>query len=252
MAFFTGTIDPMRVAVRLVAVVAVGAILAGHVAPSAATAAPRPPLQPSAAPALGPVVTIGTVNTAADAAVQAVRLDPPPTRPIGLTHVYVIGDSLTFGADFFGGLTGKLAAAGYTARVDGKVGRFISAGATILDNEVAHGRLEPLVFVALGNNEVANHWSAKYLSASIDQLMAAAGDRWVIWMNVEQRDPTLGLVFNSILESKRQIYRHLVIADWASLDLAGLFDGPLHLTPTGYKVRADFVVSSLNTFTLPH
>lgn len=202
--------------------------------------------------AAAPLTTIGAITGAADAAAQAHRVKPPDTRPVGLTHVFVIGDSLTFGAQFFGGVDAKLAAAGYQARVDGKVGRFIAAGATILDNEVAHGRLEPLVFVALGNNEVANHWSAKFLSQSIDQLMAAAGDRWVIWMNVEQRDPTLSATFNALLESKRQLYRHLVIADWASLNLAGLFDGPLHLTPTGYNVRADFMVSSLNTFTLPH
>jgi hypothetical protein len=250
---FAGTIEMMRVGVRLVALVSVAALLIGHAGPAAATAArpsaPRNALAPAGP--LGPV-TVDALNAPADAVGQAVRLNPPPTRPVGLTHVFVIGDSLTFGAQFFGGLDAKLSAAGYQARADGKVGRFIAAGATILDNEVAHGRLEPLVFVALGNNEVANHWSAKNLSNSIDQLMAAAGDRWVIWMNVEQRDPTLALTFNALLESKRQIYRHLVIADWHSLNLAGLFDGPLHLTPTGYIVRANFMVSSLNTFTLPH
>jgi hypothetical protein len=249
----------MRVVVRLAAVASVAAILLGHLAPSSATAgaavrpvAARTPAFAGPLPALGPVTTVSGISTSADATAQAARLDPPPTRPVGITQVYVVGDSLTFGASFFGGVEAKLAAAGYQARVDGKVGRFIAAGATLLDNEATHGRLEPLVFVALGNNEVANHWSAKNLSASIDQLMAAAGDRWVIWMNIEQRDPTLSLTFNAVLEAKRQVYRHLLIADWHSLDLTGLFDGPLHLTPTGYKVRADFMVSSLNAFTLPH
>jgi hypothetical protein len=208
---------------------------------------------PAAAPQIAVVAaTVDGVSLSADAINQAVRLDPPPTRPVGLTQVFVVGDSLTFGAQFFGGLDAKLAAAGYQARVDGRVGRFITGGATVLDNEVAHGRLEPLVFVALGDNEVADHWNAKNISASIDQLMVSAGDRWVIWMNTEVRDPTQATTFNAVLEGKRQIYRHLLIADWHSLNLAGLFDGPVHLTPTGYKVRADFTVSSLNTFTLPH
>jgi hypothetical protein len=248
----------MRAAVRLVAVASAAALLLGHLAPTSATAGAsvRPAMLPASAPgvlaAAAPLTTIAAITSSAGALVPAHRENPPATRPVGLTHVFVIGDSLTFGAEFFGGLDAKLAAAGYQARVDGKVGRFIAAGATILDNEVAHDRLEPLVFVALGNNEVANHWSAKFLSQSIDQLMAAVGDRWVIWMNVEQRDPTLATTFNALLESKRLLYRHLVIADWASLDTTGLFDGPLHLNPTGYKVRADFTITSLNTFTLPH
>jgi hypothetical protein len=252
--FFADTIDAMRVAVRLVALASVAAILVGHIVPTtvgAAGAAHQPAVLQVAAPTTTPT-TIASVLLSADATTRAARLRPPPNRPVGLTQVFVVGDSLTFGASFFGGLDAKLAAAGYQARVDGRVGRFITGGATVLDNEVAHGRLEPLVFVALGDNEVANHWNAKNLSASIDQLMASAGDRWVIWMNIALRDPTLATTFNSVLESKRQLYRHLLIADWHGLDLAGLFDGPVHLTPTGYKVRADFMVSSLNTFTLPH
>jgi len=242
----------MRAAARLVAVACVGALLLGRVVPTSATERVSPMSVAALAAAATTTTTIAAIAGSSDAVVPAHREHPPDTRPVGLTHLFLIGDSVTFGAQFFGGLDAKLAAAGYQARVDGKVGRFISAGATILDNEVAHGRLEPLVVVALGTNEVADHWTAKFLNASIDQLMAAAGDRWVIWVNVQQRDPTLAATFNALLESKRQIYRHLVIADWASLDLTGLFDGPVHLTPTGYKVWADFIVSSLNTFTLPH
>jgi hypothetical protein len=254
-AFFAGTIDTMRAAVRFVAVASVAAVLLGHLAPTAG-ASVRPATAPAtvAGPAAlpPPTPTIDAIAGPADASELAVRVHPPDTRPVGITSVYVIGDSLTFGAQFFGGLNAKLANAGYQARVDGKVGRFIAAGATILDNEVAHGRLEPVVFVALGDNEVANHWSAKNLSNSIDQLMGAAGERWVIWMTIQLRDPTLAATFNSVLAGKQQLYRHLLIADWHAVNLAGLFDGPIHLTPTGYNVRADFMVNSLNSLTLPH
>jgi hypothetical protein len=234
----------MRTVVRLLGAALVAAALLMRLGPTPASVVA---IAPSVQPAITAIAPADTTPLA-----PAQRLDPPPSRPTGETHVYLVGDSLTFGAVFFGELVPKLAAAGYQARVDDRVGRFMSGGTTLLQAEADAGRLEPVVLVALGSNEVADHWSAKYLNPAIDQLLAAAGDRWVIWVNVQQRDPTLATTFNALLAQKAHLYPHLLIAEWNAVNLSGLFDGPVHLTPTGYRVRADFVVATLNTLTQPH
>lgn len=181
----------------------------------------------------------------------AVRLNPPRGLPLGETRVYVIGDSLTLGADVFGKVGAKLSAAGYQARVDGKVGRFIPEAATILQAEAAAGRLEPVVMAGLGTNEIEAGRSTVSIAASIDNLMTAVGNRWVIWINVKMRDQVSADRFNTILNAKAAQYRHLLIADWrsTSTSIYFQFDG-IHLSPAGYVVRATFMVTTMNTDTV--
>lgn len=187
-------------------------------------------------------------STADQTAVRGQRIQVGPTTPpppiCGENDVFVVGDSLTVGADYFGDLTDLMTAAGYTATVDGAVARFSSGGVSVLDARRTAGLLEPLVVVALGTNDAAAGYTTSWFAGNVDRIMATVGpSRVVVWMNLQMTDMATADRFNGMLYLKSLQYRNLLIADWASTPnrqyLAG--DG-LHYNTTGYKNRAAYTV----------
>lgn len=179
-------------------------------------------------------------------AVRGDRLQVGPTAPppaiCGETDVVVVGDSLTVGADYFGDLTDVMAAAGYTAVVDGAVARFSSGGVTVLKSRLAEGTLEPLVIVALGTNDAAAGYTTSWFGSNVDKVMSTVGpSRVVVWVNLQMADTATAGRFNAVLASKALQYRNLLVADWASTPNSQYLTGDgLHYNTTGYKNRALF------------
>ena len=174
-------------------------------------------------------------------------------RACGESHVYVIGDSLTKGADFPGGLGKLLAYAGYHAQVDAEISRFIKAGVQILDLHAhrRHDNLEPVVMVALGTNDAHAGFTANAEAALIDELMTAVGPhRLVVWTTTQFLPSFRSDQFNRVLRLKAAYYPNLLIADWDAEDHTKLLtpDG-IHYTNDGYRVRAAFTLQALEAVT---
>lgn len=182
-------------------------------------------------------------------AVRGERLQVGPTTPpppiCGETDVFVVGDSLTVGADYFGGLADLMDAAGYTATIDGSVARFSSGGVSVVAGRLAAGELEPLVMVALGTNDASAGYTTSWFAGNVDKLMAAVGpDRVVVWMNLQMADMVTADRFNAMLYLKSLQHRNLLIADWAATPNSQyLTNDGLHYNPTGYKNRAAYTVN---------
>lgn len=216
---------------------------AAFVITSAASSTSSRPVSAEAATELAVIETAAAASVSAVRGAQ-VRVVPPGC---GTTQAFVIGDSLTVGAAAYGGLLGHLSRAGFDALVDAKVGRFTSAGAQILASREASGRLESLVLVALGTNDVYNTIDAARLDLIIDRAMAATGPhRTVVWVNLHLRSTVRATAFNTALLRAAERHGNLIVADWqadpASRTLAS--DG-VHLTTAGYRERARFMVDAL-------
>ena len=180
--------------------------------------------------------------------------DPgPDRRACGASKVYVIGDSLTKGADFPGGLEQLLTNAGYEARVDAEISRFIKAGVQILDLQahLRRSRLEPVIMVALGTNDAHAGFTAKALGSLVDQLMTAVGpNRLVVWTTTQFLPEFRSEAFNWVLRAKAVQYPDLLIADWDATDHTGFLapDG-IHYSNDGYRVRAIFTLQQIEAVT---
>lgn len=187
-------------------------------------------------------------STADQLAVRGQRFQVGPTTPpppiCGEDDVFVVGDSLTVGADYFGDLTDLMTAAGYRATVDGSVARFSSGGVTVLGSRVAAGLLEPLVVVALGTNDAAAGYTTSWFAGNVDRIMSVVGpSRVVVWMNLQMADMATADRFNAILFLKSLQYRNLLIGDWAATPNSQYLTGDgLHYNTTGYKNRAAYTV----------
>lgn len=188
-------------------------------------------------------------SSADQLAVRGERIQAGPTTPpppiCGATEVFVVGDSLTVGADYFGGLADLMDAAGYTATIDGSIARFSSGGATVVSARLAAGELEPLVMVALGTNDASAGYTSSWFAGNVDKLMAAVGpNRVVVWMNLQMADMATADRFNGVLYLKSLQHRNLLIADWANTPNRQYLTGDgLHYSPTGYRNRAAYTVN---------
>jgi lysophospholipase L1-like esterase len=205
--------------------------------------------------------TSGATTTTSLSGAPVLSTEPSTTTPdprvdnraCGASSVYVIGDSLTVGAAFPGGLEQLLAHAGYHARVDAEVSRFIKAGVQILDFR-AHVRrqpLEPVVMVALGTNDAHAGFTITALESLVDELMAAVGpNRSVVWVNTQFLPAFRSDTFNRVLRWKAAQYPNLVIADWDATDhTSSLTASGIHYTNDGYRVRAIFTLQQLEKVT---
>lgn len=188
-------------------------------------------------------------------AVAAATAAPSPWLPtlVASRHprtVSVIGDSLTVGADVFGGLTTRLGRAGLkVSDVDAKVGRTSVQGLAILRARTAP--LGSVLIVALGTNDVAMGYRVQGFAKRVDAVMQLAGrTREVIWVDVHlgrtPAEAARAAAFNAVLTAKARRYRNLVVASW---DRAMQGHDELtstdrvHLTVQGYRVRAQFLTS---------
>jgi lysophospholipase L1-like esterase len=179
------------------------------------------------------------------------RLDSaPPPR----TTLLVLGDSLTWGSNYFANAQSRLAATGTfdTVVVDSRWGRRISgptsarySGVVAYKTLVADGLRPTAVIVALGSNDVAILVKRREFVAVIDDLMKAIGNVPVVWLTVHRVDSTTTAQrsqrFNSTLIKELTRYPLATVFDWVSIatsDPSVVDPDKIHLTPKGYEVRA--------------
>jgi lysophospholipase L1-like esterase len=179
------------------------------------------------------------------------RLDSaPPPR----TTLLVLGDSLTWGSNYFAKAQTRLAATGTfdTVVVDSRWGRRISgptsarySGVVAYKTLVADGLRPTAVIVALGSNDVAILVKRREFVAVIDDLMKAIGNVPVVWLTVHRVDSTTTAQrsqrFNSTLIKELTRYPLATVFDWVSIatsDPSVVDPDKIHLTPKGYEVRA--------------
>ena len=184
------------------------------------------------------------------------------SRPaIGLNGqgtVLVVGDSLTFGANYFGRLAVKAQGTNIWTNVvlDAKNGRKATVGAKVIANRLTNSTTA--IVVALGTNDMISKSESWYPSYAIDTVMQQAGDLPVLWVNLEF-SPTgradwraRGVRFNRALRAATNRYPNLVIADWNTFftpkrQSRFVADG-VHLTVTGYKTRTSYFINQMRLF----
>jgi lysophospholipase L1-like esterase len=204
---------------RLARLLLVGALIAGH---------------------------LQSANAAAESLLDAAK-QPPKTT------LLVLGDSLTWGSNYFAKAQSRLAAAGdfELVVVDGwwsrRIGGIVSttySGTNSYRKLVADGVRPTAVIVGLGTNDVYFLSKRREYATLIRELMDTIGAVPVVWYNVNRiESPTMILrsrLFNDTLKRVLAEYPLASIYDWGALAKANsnvtAFD-KIHLTPTGYEVR---------------
>jgi lysophospholipase L1-like esterase len=177
----------------------------------------------------------------------------PNTSP----SLLIIGDSITWGSDYFAKAQKLVAGDGQWANVvvDGQYSRrvaFPTPNTSIRMSGVksylklkAAGLNPDAVIVALGSNDVAMESKIEVYEKIIRDLMDTIGNVPVTWLTVNRRDTKAifarSVVFNSVLVKLTAEYPNLVLSDWYSVinsNLKLMAWDKVHLTPTGYAIRA--------------
>lgn len=200
-------------------------------------------LSPSAVVAANSPAVRGT-------AAQAAPLPPPPAI-CGEKRVFIVGDSLTVGAVYFGGMETLLAGQRYRQRISARTGRSTAGGVSVLRAEVDAGRLEPLVMVALGTNDITAGRSAATFASNVDSVMSTVGrTRIVVWVNMATANTLANAAYNRVLVAKSATYPNLFVLDWNATGNARYLTGDgIHYSSTGYRNRAIFSVDRLQWIT---
>jgi lysophospholipase L1-like esterase len=180
-----------------------------------------------------------------------------PFTPNTSPSLLIIGDSITWGSDYFAKAQKLVAGDGQWANVvvDGQYSRrvaFPTPNTSIRMSGVksylklkAAGLNPDAVIVALGSNDVAMESKIEVYEKIIRDLMDTIGNVPVTWLTVNRRDTKAifrrSVVFNSVLVKLTAEYPNLVLSDWYSVinsNLKLMAWDKVHLTPTGYTVRA--------------
>lgn len=165
----------------------------------------------------------------------------------------MLGDSITWGANYFTKTQTRMAAAGNfeSVVVDGwwsrRIGGIVSTtySGTNTYRKLVDGGLRPTaVIVGLGTNDVYFLSKRREYAVLIRELMDTIGPIPVVWYNVNRvESPTMivrSRLFNDTLARVLAEYPLASIYDWAAVAKANsrvtAFD-KIHLTPTGYEVR---------------
>ena len=180
-----------------------------------------------------------------------------PFTPDASPSLLIIGDSITWGTDYFAKAQKLVAGDGQWANVvvDGQYSRrvaFPTPNTSIRMSGVksylklkAAGLNPDAVIVALGSNDVAMESKIKVYEKIIRDLMDTIGNVPVTWLTINRRDTkrihARSVIFNSVLIELTAEYPNLVLSDWYSVinsNLKLMAWDKVHLTPTGYTVRA--------------
>lgn len=178
---------------------------------------------------------------------------PQTTSPAPKSTLIVLGDSLTWGTNFFAKSQSRLAATKHfeTALVDSRWGRRISgltstrySGNAALKQLIADGIRPTAVIVALGTNDVAILTKRREYVAVIQELMNTIGNVPVVWVNVHRIDSATtarqSQRFNATLVSILANYPLASVYDWATVAKNNpkvIDPDKIHLTPLGHEVR---------------
>ena len=191
-------------------------------------------------------------------AVPANAARKPAIGPNGQGTVLLIGDSLTFGANYFGKLGTRAQATNIWTKVslDARNGRKATVGAKIIADKLTN--TTTAIVVALGTNDMIAHSQSWYPRYAIDTVMAQTEGLPVLWVNIEF-SPTgrpdwksRGVRFNRALQQATSRYPNLMIADWNKFFTPRgpsrfVGDG-VHLSVTGYKTRSTFFINQMMSF----
>lgn len=192
------------------------------------------------------------------AAVPVASAAKPAIGPNGQGTVLIVGDSLTFGANYFGKLATKAQATNIWTKVvlDAKNGRKATVGAKVIADRLTESTTA--VVVALGTNDMISKSEAWYPDYAIDKVMEQVGALPVLWVNLEF-SPTgradwrsRGARFNRALRIATTRYPNLIVADWNKFftpkgQSRFVADG-VHLSVTGYKTRTSYFITKMTEF----
>lgn len=192
------------------------------------------------------------------AAVPVASAAKPAIGPNGQGTLLIVGDSLTFGANYFGKLGSKTQSTNIWTKVvlDAKNGRKATVGAKVIADQLTD--TTTAIVVALGTNDMISKPMSWYPDYAIDTVMEQAGALPVLWVNLEF-SPTgradwrsRGARFNRALQKATLRYPNLVIADWNKFftpkgQSRFVADG-VHLSVTGYKTRTTFFLNKMTDF----
>jgi lysophospholipase L1-like esterase len=169
------------------------------------------------------------------------------------TTLLVLGDSLTWGANYFAKSQARLAAANNfdVVLVDSRWGRRISgltstrySGNAALKQLITDGVRPTAVIVALGTNDVAMFTKRREYVTLIQELMTTIGNVPVAWVNVHRIDSTSTIRgskrFNAALGQVLASYPLASVFDWAVVAKSNpkvIDPDKIHLTPLGHEVR---------------
>ena len=180
-----------------------------------------------------------------------------PFTPNTGPSLLILGDSITWGSDYFAKAQKLVAGDGQWVNVvlDGQYSRrvaFPTPNSSIRMSGVktylklkAAGLNPDAVIVALGSNDVALETKPEIYEKIIRDLMNTIGNVPVTWLTVNRRDTKAiaarSVVFNGVLVKLTAEYPNLVLSDWYSVinsNLKLMAWDKVHLTTTGYKLRA--------------
>jgi lysophospholipase L1-like esterase len=165
----------------------------------------------------------------------------------------VLGDSLTWGANYFSKSQARLAAANNfdVVLVDSRWGRRVSgltstrySGNAALKQLIADGVRPTAVIVALGTNDVAMSTKRREYITLIQELMTTIGNVPVAWVNVHRIDSASttrqSQRFNAAIGQVLANYPLASVFDWAQIAKSNpkvVDPDKIHLTPLGHEVR---------------
>ncbi|MFM7892546.1 MAG: SGNH/GDSL hydrolase family protein, partial [Actinomycetota bacterium] len=165
----------------------------------------------------------------------------------------VLGDSLTWGANYFAKTQSRLTATGQydVVVVDGwwsrRIGGIISttySGTNTYKKLVAGGLRPTAVIVGLGTNDVYFLSKRREYATLIRELMDTIGEVPVVWVNVHRVESPSTVnrsrLFNDTLDRVIAEYPLASTFDWAGLAKKNptvMAWDKIHQTPSGYEVR---------------
>ena len=216
---------------------------------------PRHPLRS------GPIPTIGAALLVLALAIISPTSGATAKSPLinanGQGNLLIIGDSLTLGADAFGSLAAKIRKTRKwtSVSIDTRVGRKASVGADMLPDKILNHTTA--IVIALGTNDMMSRTESWYPRWVIDRVMANTLDIPVLWVNLKYSDTRLnwksrGNKFNKALKLAMLRYPTLTIADWNTSFIpksaSRFIEDGVHLTVSGYRTRATFLVPAISKF----
>ena len=181
-----------------------------------------------------------------------------PFKPNAGPSILVLGDSITWGTEYFAKAQSLIAsdAQWKTVVIDGQYSRRVAFPTPNLSTRMsgvksflklaASGLKADAVIVALGSNDVAIETKESSYETVIRDLLKTIGNVPITWLTVNRRDtPAIAkrsVLFNDVLARLAPEYPNLIIEDWYTTIAKNpkwmAFD-KVHLTRTGYGIRAD-------------
>jgi lysophospholipase L1-like esterase len=199
--------------------------------------------------------TLGKWSDADPKILAGVTIAPPPgtasTKSIG-----VVGDSLS--TTLQTPLSASTALSGRDAQVWAKTSQ--SIGGEAITQVKSYAASRGTVVVALGTNDSAGGISVTAAKTRINSVMAAAGSKKVLWVNVwrapEDTTAHAGAVnFNKALSQVAAANSKLVVLDWfgaveasaATYRASYMAPDRIHLNAAGYEWRAAWLARNIAT-----